>query len=111
VGASLTAFQCGVLHDPDGLSGKRTLRALPTDKPYFFDMTEEAIVTITRVEVRREEGAVDCLADVDCGDGVLCNGTGRSILSYRIPHLSRLKPPAFPLHWHRWCVFRYNSRR
>jgi len=74
VGASLTAFQCGVLHEPDGVSGNGTLRVLLTDKPYPFDMIEEAIVTITRVEVRREEGAVDCFAHPDCGDGMFCNG-------------------------------------
>jgi hypothetical protein len=72
--ASLTTFRCGVAPDPDGSSGSGVLRVLVTDKPYPYDLIEKAIVTITRVEVRREEGAVECLADVDCGDSVFCNG-------------------------------------
>ncbi len=71
VTASLTTVQCGLVRDPDT---KGTLRVLVTDKPYPFNQIEQATVTITRVEVRRAEGDVDCLVNVDCSDGFYCNG-------------------------------------
>lgn len=42
-----------------------------TDKPYPYDFIEEALVTITKVKVRRF-GGVSC--DGDCDDELFCNG-------------------------------------
>ena len=79
VTATLTAVRCGVFLAPDdggdaGPAGKGTLRVLVTDKPYPYDLIEEALVTITRVEVRRADGGEECAVDHDCDDGFFCNG-------------------------------------
>lgn len=69
----LSTVRCDV---PSGSSGgggggDGTLRVLITDKPYPFDLIAEALVTITRVEVRRGDEA-EC--ETECDDGVFCNG-------------------------------------
>ena len=53
-------------------SGVGTLRVLVTDKPYPFDMISEALVTVTKIEVRAS-GVEIC--DEECDDGLYCNGT------------------------------------
>ncbi len=68
----LSATRCGSNLEPAS-SFKRpgTLRVLITDKPYPYDLIEEALITITRVEVRRADGE-SCQAV--CDDGLFCNG-------------------------------------
>ncbi len=74
----LCAVSCDVAVDrQDGSSatdgGNGTLRILVTDKPFPFEFIDEALVTITRVEVRRadeagdddEDGAFDEEEDID----------------------------------------------
>lgn len=54
--------------DGKGLGGTGELKVLITDKPFPVDLIEEAIITITRVEVRRagvDEDAVDDGEDAD----------------------------------------------
>jgi len=65
----LSATRCDRGGSGDGATGK--LRLEVTDKPYPVDMIEEALVTITRVEVRRAEGD-DC--EDECDDEAFCNG-------------------------------------
>ena len=60
--------QCG-LEQNDGGAGN--LRVLITDKPYPFEWIEEALVTITKVEIRR---AGSSLCEEQCDDGLYCNG-------------------------------------
>lgn len=65
---------------PEGSSEEQgSLRVLVTDKPYPLDLIEEAIITITRVDVRRADGLPVCIADADCADDVFCNGTERCL--------------------------------
>jgi hypothetical protein len=65
---------------PEGSSEEQgSLRVLLTDKPYPLDLIEEAIITITRVDVRRADGLPVCAADADCADDVFCNGTERCL--------------------------------
>ena len=71
-GLSISALRCDQLP-----VGTGTLKVLVTDKPYPFDLIEEALITITRVEVRREGGVPEptgCQSDDDCADGLACNG-------------------------------------
>lgn len=67
---SLSTVHCDVPSGPSG-GGEGTLRVLVTDKPYPYDLIGEALVTITRVEVRRG-GEVEC--GTECDDGEFCNG-------------------------------------
>ncbi len=50
------------------------LRVVVTDKPFPFEFIEEALLTITRVEVRKAGVESDCAGDEDCDDGAFCNG-------------------------------------
>lgn len=75
----LSNIQCNV--SPEKTSGQTgTLRVYITDKPFPFDMIEEAIVTITKIEVRRSDNDDDdgsettCTTDEECNDGAYCNG-------------------------------------
>jgi len=65
----LSTVRCDMFSTSSG--GDGTLRVLITDKPFPFDLIEEALVTITRVEVRRA-GEVKCASE--CDDGAFCNG-------------------------------------
>ncbi len=68
----LSSSRCDSLLEHGGTSGgSRDLRVLVTDKPYPFDLIEEALITITRVEVRPVE-VEDCAEP--CDDGLYCNG-------------------------------------
>jgi len=56
--------------------GTGSVRVLVTDRPYPFDLIEEATITITEVQVRRaEEEGPACDSNADCLDDVFCNGT------------------------------------
>ncbi|MBI1827503.1 MAG: DUF4382 domain-containing protein [Planctomycetes bacterium] len=66
----LSATRCNFVA-PSGNSGTGTLKLLVTDKPYPFDLIQEALVTITRVEIRKADGG-SC--DQPCNDGLFCNG-------------------------------------
>lgn len=70
IAVSLSTLRCDV---PSGSSGggDGTLRVLITDKPFPFDLIDEALITITRVEVR-QAGEVEC--ETECDDGAYCNG-------------------------------------
>ena len=74
------ALRCDGLLSPttpnDGDTGTGKLRVLVTDKPFPFDLIEKALITITRVEVRRErdDDAAACEGDADCADDAFCNG-------------------------------------
>lgn len=70
VGA-LSALRCDIAPPPSGNSGTGTLKLLVTDKPFPFDLIDQALVTITRVEIRRD-GAEGC--DPECDDAAFCNG-------------------------------------
>jgi len=74
-GVALWVVGCDVA--PIG-EGKGNLRVLVTDKPFPIEFMEEALVTITRVEVRRagDEGSTDgCMDDATCDDRLVCNGS------------------------------------
>lgn len=66
----LVSIRCGSQQGNDSAANGR-VRLLITDKPFPFDFIEEALVTITRVEVRRGD-MEDC--DPSCDDGAFCNG-------------------------------------
>ena len=71
-GLCLTAVQCDVA--PGGLynaKGTGSLRVLITDKPFPYDMIDQAIVTITKVDIRRTGSEV---CETGCDDGLFCNG-------------------------------------
>jgi len=71
--AVLCLTKCSV--SPDGNGGTTgKLRILVTDKPFPLNLIEEATVVITRVDVRRAEGAPQCTAAADCADDLFCNG-------------------------------------
>jgi hypothetical protein len=67
----LSTIRCDVPSASPSGGGNGKLRVLITDKPFPFDMIDEALVTITRVEVRRA-GEAEC--ETECDDGVFCNG-------------------------------------
>jgi hypothetical protein len=67
----LSTMRCDVPSASSSGGGNGKLRVLITDKPFPFDLIEEALVTITRVEVRRA-GEAEC--ETECDDGVFCNG-------------------------------------
>ncbi len=76
----LATVRCSL--QPDGSAGSTgtnggvgKLRVLITDKPFPFDLVEEALVTITKVEVRRgTDEAMTCEVEGDCADDLFCNG-------------------------------------
>ena len=75
--AALMWAGCGQPSSSDSGGGTGKLRLLVTDKPFPFEFIEEALVTITRVEVRRAGGddpPTGCTSDADCDDGLACNG-------------------------------------
>ena len=79
LGLCLSGTQCGVSRPAD-TGGTGTLKVLITDKPFPFEFIEEALITITSVEVRRSGDGDDsdddtgCVVDADCDDGLPCNG-------------------------------------
>lgn len=73
VAIGFSTARCTVVQD-GSTEGQGSLRILVTDKPYPLDLIEEAIITITRVDVRRTEALPVCTADTDCADDVTCNG-------------------------------------
>jgi len=68
---TLTALRCNNPPPSDGNVGTGTFKLLVTDKPFPFDLIDQALVTITRVEIRRN-GADGC--DTECDDAAFCNG-------------------------------------
>ncbi len=68
----ISAIRCSVSPSGGGGgNGTGTLKLLVTDKPYPFDLIQEALITITRVEVHKA-GSDGC--NVQCDDGLFCNG-------------------------------------
>ncbi len=69
---SLVGLRCDTSFNaaPQDSGATGSLRLLITDKPYPYDLIEYAMVTITRVEVRR----ADSSCDEPCEDGLFCNG-------------------------------------
>jgi len=68
--AAVSTTRCNNAPSSGG-GGTGTLKLLVTDKPFPFDLIDSAIVTVTRVEVRRD-GALTCATE--CDDGAFCNG-------------------------------------
>ncbi len=79
LGVVIANIQCS---NTPTASGKQTgnLKIWLTDKPFPFDLIEEANVTITKIEIRcagdddDDDVEVACEANEDCDDGLFCNG-------------------------------------
>lgn len=71
IAGAFSALQCNNAPPSGGAAGTGTLKLLITDKPFPFDLIDEALVTITRVEIHRD-GVEAC--ESECDDGAYCNG-------------------------------------
>jgi len=79
LGVVIANIQC---NNTPAASNKQTghLKVWLTDKPFPYDLIEEANVKIAKITVRcadaeeDDDDIVSCSADEDCNDGLFCNG-------------------------------------